>query len=134
MIDARTLARLAAVQAIYEQEHSHDDIVDIAERIERVKKTSEIKRLNKKLCEGILTVSRETSIINSIKENLAEGWTVERIGGVLRAILVAAIAEKQAFPETPKNIIVSEYVAISGEFYGYKEVKFVNAILDKVLT
>ncbi len=137
MNDARTLARLAAVQAIYEQDmagHDLPDNGDVAVQIGRIKELAELSRINKKLCEGILeTVSRETNIIQIIRDNLAEGWTAERIGGVLRAVLTAAIAEKKAFPDTPKSVIISEYVNIASSFHDEKEAKFVNGILNKIL-
>ena len=138
-IDARTLARISVVQAIYEQEiaggYDLDNKDDLQKKIEALSEKNDFKRINKKLFEQILDiVSRETLIINEkIKSNLAQNWSMERIGAVIRAILSAAIAESMLEEPTDKKIIISEYVRIASGFYDDKEVKFVNAILDKIL-
>jgi N utilization substance protein B len=51
---------------------------------------------------------------------------------VLRAILRAAIGENMS-SDTPKSVLIAEYVGITSGFYDEKEIRFVNAILDKVL-
>lgn len=133
-MDARSLARLAAVQALYEAESNGSfEVGDVSEKAKQIALFNNFNRINKKIFEQILTaVSRETSTIDDkIKANLAADWSFERIGGVLRAILRAAIAE--GLSGTPKSVLISEYVAITSGFYDDKEVKFVNAILDKVL-
>lgn len=138
-MDVRSLARLSAVQALYENESNgtltNIENYDFNAKAKQIALFNNFNRINKKIFEQIVsTVSRETSIIDEkIKANLAADWSMERIGGVLRAILRAATAEKIANPETSKSILISEYVAITSGFYDEKEVKFVNAILDKLL-
>lgn len=138
-MDVRSLARLAAVQALYESE-SNGSLNDLAnydfnDKAKQFALVNNFNRINKKIFEQIITnVSRETnSIDEKIKANLAADWSFERIGGVFRAILRAAMGERLASPDTPKTVLISEYVAITSGFYDEKEVKFVNAILDKLL-
>lgn len=137
-MDVRTLARLSAVQALYENEANgilnKTDGYDFVDKARQMAMFNEFSRINKKIFEQILTiVSRETSAIDDkIKANLADDWSIERIGGVLRAILRAAIGEQMS-SETPKSVLIAEYVGITAGFYDDKEVRFVNAILDKVL-
>jgi len=138
-MDVRTLARLSAVQALYESEANGSlrDLAnyDFSDKAKQFALVNNFNRLNKKIFEQIITnVSRETnSIDEKIKANLAADWSYERIGAVLRAILRAAMGERLAAPETPKTVLISEYVDITAGFYDDKEVKFVNAILDKIL-
>ena len=138
-MDVRTLARLSAVQALYESEAngSLSDIKDynFGARAKELALANNFNRINKKIFENIITsVSRELSTIDEkIKANLAADWSFERIGGVLRAILRAAIGEGLS-GATPKSVLIAEYVAITSGFYDEKEVKFVNAILDKTLS
>lgn len=138
-MDARTLARILAVQALYQQDIGQEIDVENQEKldakIKELSATNDFGRINKPLFKNIINcVSRETDSLKSIiVANLASGWTIERIGGVLRAILFAALAERRVSPEMDKRVLISEYVAITSGFYDDKEVKFINAILDKVL-
>ena len=138
-MDARTLARLAAVQALYEREAngtlSNEDEQDLGAKAKQMALFNDLNRINKKIFEQIITtVSREThNIDEKIKSNLAEGWSFERIGGVLRAVLRAASGEKLSAPETPNSVIISEFTGITAGFYDEKEVKFVQGILNKIL-
>ena len=136
-MDARSLARLAAVQALYEAEAKGgmQTVTDLSAKAKEMALFNNFNRINKKIFEAIITnVSRETnSIDEKIRANLATDWSFERIGGVLRAILRAAIGENIGEASTPKSVLISEYVAITSGFYDDKEVKFVNAILDKIL-
>ena len=136
-MDARTSARLAAIQALFEQEVNshpmqHDELLD--KRAKELAAANEFKRINKKLFSAIfLKASEEISSIDElIKNNLSANWDFSRIGGVMRGILRAAVAESM-LGEAKKGVVISEYVAIAEGFYEEKEVKFVNAILDKML-
>ncbi len=136
-MDARTSARVAAIQALYEQEvnshpSKHNEFLD--EKAKELAQANEVKRINKKMFSAIFIKASEeiTSIDELIKNNLSANWDFSRIGGVMRGILRAAIAENM-LGESKKGIILSEYVSIAEGFYEEKEVKFVNAILDKVL-
>jgi N utilization substance protein B len=141
-MDARTLARLGAIQALYEAEASGDFgaallvlCADSGAKAKEMALFNNLNRINKKIFEAIIqNVSRETiSIDTRIKDNLAADWSFERIGGVLRATLRAALGESLGENPTPKSVLISEYVGITSGFYDDKEVKFVNAILDKIL-
>ena len=138
-MDVRSLARLSAVQALYEAESNGNfnpgENYDFGAKAKQMALFNNFNRINKKIFEQILTtVSRESFALDEkIKANLAADWNIDRIGGVLRAILRAAIGEHLSAPETPKSVLISEYIAITSGFYDEKEVKFVNAILDKIL-
>lgn len=133
-MDARTSARIAAVQALYEQEINLKSAYNHDERAKELASLNEFQRINKKLFSAIfLKASEEISSIDElIKANLSEKWSFERIGGVMRGILRAAIAESR-IGDAKKNLVIAEYVSITDSFYDEKEVKFVNAILDRIL-
>jgi len=137
-MDARTLARLAAVQALYEAEGQGGVATlsgDLGAKAKEMALFNNFNRINKKIFEQIITtVSRETPVIDEkIKANLASDWSIERIGGVLRAILRAASGEALGSSDTPKSVLISEYVGITAGFYDEKEVKFVQGILNKII-
>jgi N utilization substance protein B len=63
---------------------------------------------------------------------LGQGWSMERLGPVLRNILRIAIFELMSYEETSIKIIINEYVNITRLFFDEKEVGFANGILDKI--
>jgi N utilization substance protein B len=67
-----------------------------------------------------------------IGRNLAEGWTTERMGNVMVALLRAAVFELSASQKLPFKVIINEYVDIAQAFFNEKESGFVNGILDKI--
>ena len=68
--------------------------------------------------------------INRAFDNM---WNITTIDTTLRAILRAACAEFLN-KKTPKKVIMSEYVSITGTFYpNGKEQKFINGLLNKTI-
>ena len=74
--------------------------------------------------------------IDSYKQRLAEHtqkWKLDRICATDLALIVCGIAEAEAFPGTPRNIIINEYVEISKYYSTPESSAFVNGLLDKLL-
>ena len=67
-----------------------------------------------------------------IIKNLNGKWTLERLPKVISAVLSVAISEINLFPKTSIKIIVSEYLEIAQSFHNVDEIRFINAILDKI--
>lgn len=72
------------------------------------------------------------SLDEYIAKHLNKGWSTNRLGPVLRAILRAAIFELMTDEKIPLKVIIDEYVGISNAFFDAKEIGFVNGILDKI--
>ncbi|MDP7344917.1 MAG: transcription antitermination factor NusB, partial [Alphaproteobacteria bacterium] len=58
------------------------------------------------------------------------GWTVSRLGALMRALLRAAAAELLARPDIPARVVLNEYIELAGAFFSGREPAFVNAALD----
>ena len=77
------------------------------------------------------------SAVNGVEENekkideRLQNWDMERVSVMDKVILLAAIAEMDAFPFTASRIIINEYVEISKIYATEKSNIFVNGILDK---
>lgn len=129
MIDQRTMARLAAVQALYAAQINGDAQPDTKHLLDANKQ----KRMNKKIFEAIMAAVNENAaeVDELIEKNLSDEWKMERVEKTLKAILRAAIAEIK-FSDVEKNLVISEYVKITDSFYEGDEPKFVNALLDKI--
>lgn len=85
----------------------------------------------------ILKLLRKACVgLDGYKERIAEHtrkWNLDRICATDLALIVCGLAESEAFPETPKNIIINEYVEISKYYSTPESSGFVNGLLDKLL-
>lgn len=79
--------------------------------------------------EGIEAALRE---IDGLIDEHAEGWTVERLPNVDRAILRLAIWELVAQPEVPAAVVIDEAVELAKEYSTERSSSFVNGVLDTV--
>lgn len=65
--------------------------------------------------------------------SLTPKWDKNRICYTDLALIVAGVAENEAFPHIPANVTINEYVEIS-KFYSTPESRgFVNGLLDKLI-
>lgn len=60
-------------------------------------------------------------------------WKPERICMTDLALIVCGLAEHEAFPFTPVNVIINEYVEISKYYSTPESRSFVNGLLDKLI-
>jgi N utilization substance protein B len=136
---ARSAARLAAVQALYQQEmegtatplllhefHQHR----FGETIDEVTMIDAEMDFFDDIVRGV--TARAEEIDGKIVARLAEGWKLERLDRAMRAILRAGTYELLARPDVTVGTVIDEYLDIAHAFFGEKDVKFVNGLLDKV--
>ena len=96
---------------------------------------SEILRPNYLLSQKIIEQATKNQIKIDTKINMAFNnlWNIKTIDTTLRAILRAASAETLN-KKTPKKVILSEYISITGTFYpNGQEQKLVNGLLNKII-
>lgn len=136
---ARSAARLAAVQALYQQEmegtptplllnefHNHR----FGETIDEVTMIDAEMDFFDDLVRGV--TARAEEIDGKITARLAEGWKLDRLDRSMRAILRSGTYELIARPDVTVGTVIDEYLDIAHAFFGEKDVKFVNGLLDKV--
>ena len=135
-----TISRLFAIQALFQMEangKSYNTIKkELKERfyLQQIQ-GSKILMPNYLLSQRIIENAAKNQIKIDTKINMAfnNDWNLKTIDTTLRAILRAASAE-YLNKKTPKKVIMSEYVAITGTFYpNGKEQKLVNALLNKII-
>ena len=136
---ARSAARLAAVQALYQQEmegtptpillhefHNHR----FGETIDEVTMIDAEMDFFDDIVRGV--TARQEEIDGKVGARLAEGWKLDRLDRSMRAILRAGTYELLARPDVTVGTVIDEYLDIAHAFFGEKDVKFVNGLLDKV--
>lgn len=146
--DARRLARLVAVQALYQADLMQQSAVLVlkefeAHRLQQRQGKSYLLEIDTAEVLGAvdvplmrdivaLALQHQAQLQEMLAANLPDSWTLERLERSLRIIMLAGLAEILYQPHTPAPIIVSDYVDVSHAYYGGKEPGFVNAVLDKV--
>jgi N utilization substance protein B len=139
---ARSMARLAAVQALYQMEIAGTDLNEVAaefaagamsrfigdaEGLELVEPDAAFFR---DLIFG--AVRAQTVIDPAINAALAEGWSLDRLDATLRAVLRAGAYELKDRPDVPMKAVIDEYLDIAHAFFDGPESKVVNAVLDRL--
>jgi N utilization substance protein B len=67
-----------------------------------------------------------------VDRHLAEGWRLNRVDSILRAILRAGAFEMLKRQDVPARVVITEYVDIAHAFFDGEEPKVVNGILDNL--
>ncbi len=136
---SRSAARLAAVQALYQQEmegtptarllhefHAHR----LGATIEGETYADAEVSFFDDLVSG--TLARRDEIDELIAERLAEGWSLERLDKPMKAILRVGVYELLARKDVPVATVINEYLDVAEAFYDQREKGFVNGLLDAI--
>lgn len=136
---ARAAARLAAVQALYQQEmeatplavllnefHQHR----LGATIEDVEYIDADPNFFDDLVRGV--DARRAEIDAMIGSKLAADWSIERLDKPMRQILRAGTYELIARVDIPVGAVINEYLDVTDAFYDRREKGFVNGILDAI--
>ncbi|MDQ3077836.1 MAG: transcription antitermination factor NusB [Pseudomonadota bacterium] len=136
---SRSAARLAAVQALYQQEmegittarlihefHDHR----LGATIGDVTYVEAEQSFFDDLVTG--TSARQAEIDALIGDRLAEGWTLTRLDKPMKALLRVGAYELLARPDVPVASVITEYVDVAHAFYDKRETGFVNGLLDAI--
>ena len=141
---ARSAARLAAVQALYQQQmegtamarlldefHQHrlgrtidDEDFDEAEYAD-----AEVPFFDD-VVRGV--DARRDEIDAAVASKLASGWSLARLDKTMLQILRAGTYELLARADVPAAVAINEYVEVAKAFFDDGQAKFVNGILDAV--
>lgn len=137
---ARSVARLGAVQALYQMDMNGEKaaaIVDefINHRLDiPLEEDMELGDADQGFFVDIIqgVEDRAEEIDGFISANLAKDWSLPRIESVVRAILRAGTYELIARPDVPTPVVIDEYVEVAKAFHGDTAPGFVNGVLDKL--
>ena len=91
---------------------------------------SQYKKFIKDVVQG--TIERNDLIIETIKKYLPDDLDLKKTDKLLKIIIFAGIFELMFKHNNPTKVIISEYVKTSEFFLEKAQIKFLNAILDKI--
>ena len=141
---ARSAARLAAVQALYQMQmegtalarllnefHQHrlGREVDDEDHEGEVFADAEIDFFDD-IVSGV--DARREEIDELLVGKLADGWTIARLDKTMLQILRAGAYELIGRADVPTSSVINEYVDVAKAFFDDREAKFVNGILDAI--
>ena len=144
---ARSAARLAAVQGLYQMDVAATPINDVIRDLTMtpLRETAQAEadesgddlEVNQpdhtflaELLRGVVRVQREIDPL--VDNQLATGWRLARVDSTLRAILRAGVFELMERPEVPAKVVINEYIDIARAFFEGDEPRVVNGVLDKL--
>ena len=126
---ARSKARKRAVDLLYEADlRGADPVATLAERIALA--DPPISDYTIELVEGV-TAHRQA--IDQLLTNYAEGWTLDRMPGVDRAVLRVGLYELLWSTEVPDAVAIDEAVELAKLLSTDESPRFVNGLLGRVL-
>jgi|SRR5690242_2051448 N utilization substance protein B len=136
---SRSAARLAAVQALYQQDMEGTPIARLLHEFHEHRLGATIEDATyhdaeRDFFDDVVSGAdaRREEIDGLISARLAEGWTLERLDRPMRALLRAGAYELLARPDVPVGSVISEYVDVAHAFYDKRESGFVNGLLDAI--
>ena len=91
---------------------------------------SQYKKFIKDVVTG--TLERSDLIEDHIKSFLGEDINLSKTDKLLKIVLFAAIFELMFKHNTPKKVIINEYLLASEHFLEKIQIGYLNAILDKI--
>ena len=136
---ARSAARLAAVQALYQRHMENTATAKLLDEFHQHRLGAEIEDDQYEDAEvdffddvvsGV--IARLEEIDAALVAKLAEGWTLARLDKTMLQILRCGTYELMARNDVPKAAAISEYVDVAHAFFDAREAKFVNGVLDAV--
>lgn len=141
---SRSVARLAAVQALYQMEVSSIGVEHVIReftehRFDRALDAGEGDGMTLAAAdEGFFAdlvrgvVAEQKRVDAAIVKRLAENWRLERLDATVRAILRAGAFELAHRLDVPTEVVIDEYVDVAKSFFEGTEPGFVNGALDAV--
>jgi N utilization substance protein B len=133
----RGVARLAAVQALYQMDLAGATLpVIIAEfeahRLGKELDGEQYREADAAYFRDIVggVVARQRELDPVIDAALTGNWPLQRVDATLRAILRAGAFELSHRPDVPARVVISEYVDVAKAFFEGEVPAMVNAVLD----
>ncbi len=136
---ARSVARLAAVQALYQQQMENTALTRLLNEFHQHRLGQEIEddqyaEAEVDFFDDIVSGvdARRDEIDELLQSKLAEGWKIARLDKTMVQILRCGTYELLARADVSKKIVISEYIDVAHAFFDEKEANFVNGVLDSI--
>ncbi len=134
---ARSAARLAAVQALYQWDMEAPGVPALLHEFHEHRLGAVIEDAQYAAAETAFfddlvagTIAQVDALDALIAARLSAGWSLDRLDKPMRACLRVGAYELTARHDVPLGAVISEYVDVAKAFYAPREAGFVNGLLD----
>ena len=149
-MQARSVARLAAVQALYQMEVAGAGVEAVVREFSDHRFGTALEAEDDTTAPGAATdqladadeaffadivrgvVTHQAEIDAAVSRRLAANWRLERLDATLRATLRSATYELMHRADVPTEVVLDEYVELAKAFFAKTDSGFVNGALDAV--
>ena len=118
----KTTPRIRVIQKLYGNSLNPGAVIEYSK--------GQYKKFIKDVVQG--TIERNDLIEETIKKYIPDDLNLKRTDKLLKIIIFAGIFELLFKHNSPTKVIINEYVKTSEFFLEKAQIKFVNAILDKI--
>jgi len=136
---SRSAARLAAVQALYQNTMEAIPIPQLLHEFHMHRLGAEIEddqyaEADVDFFDDIVqgSTARLAEIDALIEGKLAKGWSLARLDRTLHQILRAGTYELLARRDVPVGSVINEYLDVAHAFFDAKDTRFANGLLDAI--
>ena len=131
-MSARGKARKRALDIIFEAESKEVPILMVLGEHVRRRESDGDPELNSYAVELVNFIASNQSQIDSEISSNSQGWSLERMPDVDRAILRVSVAELLFMPDTPHAVVVSQAVELAQSLSTDDSGSFVHGVLGSV--
>ena len=114
--------RIKVIQKLYNSLMNPESVLDYPK--------NQYKKFIKDVVQG--TLERKELIEETINKHLKSDIDFKKTDVLLKIIILAAVFELMFKHNNPKKVIISEYLKASEFFLEIAQIKYLNAILDKI--
>lgn len=133
----RRLARVAAIQVLYQSAMTRARVDQVAKQFEDHRLGTEIDGLSlnvdlghfRRLTRGL---ANEAAALTPLVQEALQKRQFPRLEYVLQAILLTGAYELQALKDVPPRSIINEYTDLAAAFFAEGERALVNGVLDRL--
>lgn len=127
----RRLLRERALQVLYAYELNGEGLTNLTHGILSDLSVQSDIDFAKQLIDAVVA---DTKFLDSIIQNKVSNWEMDRIALIDRILLRIGISELMNFPDIPPKVTINEVIEIAKDYSTSNSNKFINGILDAVLS
>lgn len=127
----RRIVRERVLQILYAYEMNNENLMALTKSILGDVESENDRKYGEDLVNRVLIHKKELDV--KIEERVSN-WEMNRIALIDKLLLRMAICELLYFPDIPPKVSINEAIEIAKEFSTAGSGKFINGILDKVLS
>ncbi len=127
----RRLVREQILQILYAYEMNKDSLSLLMNELNKQIDSASDKEFAEKLINGV--IHHKTELDSLIKQRV-DNWEMNRIAVIDKILLRMGLCELLYFPDIPPKVSINESIEIAKEFSTSGSGKFINGILDAILS